>query len=607
MRVTDIAVPAATRDGIADRRCTDTGSGVSTMKQISKESAREALRCAFRRLPRQGCDASGTFLASSQEPVSGLARSAGSRHCVADGRHRHPSRSGVASWNNNKATAARVTAAQFDTYRGRARLSMAIETKSTRFDARIGAEPSKRPRVQHARLRSRFLHLTETARFASLLPREHSARYVALETLFLSALIIALCRVIAPTDPLLLAKAFPWLWLLPLFVALRYGTVAGIGGGTILLAAWALFYAPRLPLVDAFPRDYFIGGFITMLVAGQFSDTWSNGLVQARVSNDYLTERLSVLTNNQFLLRLSHDQLEQELLMRPTTLRDALARLRDITLHDVDAPAAEDRLPGAQRFLETLAHACQIEAAQIYALRDGVLAGPPEASVGEPFELDCGDPLVVAALEELALAHIQSLDTKERARTLYIACAPLLGAGEEVVGVLVVSRLPFLALTASTLQLIFVLCGYYANGVRHASTTRDVLRAFPDCPYDFALECARLANLRRKSGVESSVVLLMFDASKQAQAMFEHIERTNLDYHVRWVVRDGSKRGLIFIMPLCSDVAVDAELQLIESRVRNQFGVGFADARVAVRWVSLTGAAPDGALRQLMAYCDDAA
>jgi polysaccharide biosynthesis protein PelD len=134
-----------------------------------------------------------------------------------------------------------------------------------------------------------------------------------------------------------------------------------------------------------------------------------------------------------------------------------------------------------------------------------------------------------------------------------------------------------------------------------------VLRAFPDCPYDFALEYARLANLCRKSGVESSVVLLMFDASKQAQAMFEHIERTNLDYHVRWVVHDGSKRGLIFIMPLCSDVAVDTELQLIESSVRNQFGVGFADARVVVRWVSLTGAAPDGALRQLMAYRDDAA
>jgi hypothetical protein len=539
--------------------------------------------------------------------VSSVARSTGFRHCVADGRHQHSSSSGVVNRNdNNKATAARVTAAQFDTHRGRARLSMAIETKSTRFDARIGAEPSKRPRVQHARLRSRFLHLTETARFASLLPREHSASYVALETLFLSTLVLALCRVITPADPLLLAKAFPWLWLLPLFVALRYGTVGGIGGGTILLAAWVIFYA-RLPLVDAFPRDYFIGGFVTMLVAGQFSDTWANRLVQARVSNDYLTERLSVLTNNQFLLRLSHDQLEQELLMRPATLRDALARLRDITLHDVDSPADGDRLPGAQRFLETLAHACQIEAAQIYALRDGVLAGPPEASVGEPFELDCGDPLVVAALEELALAHIQSLDTKERARTRYIACAPLLGAGEEVVGVLVVSQLPFLALTANTLQLMFVLCGYYANGVRHASTTRDVLRAFPDCPYDFALEYARLANLRRKSGVESSVVLLMFDASKQAQAMFEHIERTNLDYHVRWVVRDGGKRGLIFIMPLCSDVAVDAELQLIESSVRNQFGVGFADARVAVRWVSLTGAAPDGALRQLMAYCDDAA
>lgn len=153
------------------------------------------------------------------------------------------------------------------------------------------------------------------------------------------------------------------MWLLPLFVALRYGTVAGLGGALLLVGAWGVFYG-RLPLIDVFPRDFFVGGFITMLVAGQFSDTWATRLSQARTSNTYLSERLSVLTNNQFLLRLSHDQLEQDLLVRPATLRDALARLRDMMLED-SASTPDAPLPGAQRFLETITQACQIEAAQI--------------------------------------------------------------------------------------------------------------------------------------------------------------------------------------------------------------------------------------------------
>ncbi|KVR07825.1 hypothetical protein WK09_24680 [Burkholderia ubonensis] len=481
---------------------------------------------------------------------------------------------------------------------------MAIDSKSTRLGAGMNAQADAPLRMSRPGLRARLLRRASAARFASLLPRDHAAAYVALETLVLFVAVFALCRVLSPADPLLIGKAFPWMWLLPLFVALRYGTVAGLGGGVLLGVAWGVFYA-RLPLADVFPRDFFVGGFITMLIAGQFSDTWAARLSQARVSNDYLSERLSVLTNNQYLLRLSHDQLEQDLLVRPSTLRDALARLREMMLHD--AACAHAALPGAQRFLDTVAQACQIEAAQIHALHDGVPAAAPVAATGAPFDFDADDPLVVAALDELALAHLQSLDARDRAHTRYVACAPLIGAGDEVIGVLVVSQLPFLALTAENLQLMFVMGSYYANGVHHAVVTRDVLQAFPDCPYDFALEYARLADLQRTSGIASSVVRLQFDASHQAQAIFDHVERTNLDFHVQWVVRAGGTCALVFLMPLCDEAAVDAQLQRIETDVRNRFGLGFADARIVARWAPLAGAPPDGALRQILADRDDLA
>ncbi len=53
---------------------------------------------------------------------------------------------------------------------------------------------------------------------------------------------------------------------------------------------------------------------------------------------------------------------------------------------------------------------------------------------------------------------------------------------------------------------LLVLCNYYADGVQHAEVTRDTLQAFPDCPYAFALDYARLVHLYRDTQVESSLV-----------------------------------------------------------------------------------------------------
>lgn len=485
---------------------------------------------------------------------------------------------------------------------------MATDSKTPQFDAGIGTKPSKTDRIQHARFGSRLAHLIQSARFASLLPQEHSALQVARETLLLSAVVIAACRAAVPSDPLLLTTQFPWLWLLPIFVALRYGTVGGVGSSMILLGAGVAFYG-ALPVSQPFPRGYFFGGLVAVLLSGQFSDTWTTRLRQARLSNDYLNERLSILTNNQFLLRLSHERLEQDLLVRPGTLRDTLTRLRDVTLQESAWPAyiaGDLSLAGAQRFLETIAQSCQIESAQVYEIREGSLSGRPVASVGLPFELDASDPLIAHALDESALAHLQSLDVRGDAPSRYIVCAPLVAAGKETVGILLVSKLPFLALTNDNLRFMFALCGYYANGTRHASITCDLLIDFPDCPYDFALEYSRLVHLERQSGVESSVVALLFDAGRQAQALLDYIVLANREHHLQWTLRGDGAWALIFLMPLSGDVAVESRLQQIESDVRAQFGIDFARARVAAHWAHLSGGAPADPLKQLMANCDGA-
>lgn len=430
-------------------------------------------------------------------------------------------------------------------------------------------------------------------------PPAGSARHravTALETVVLTLVAIAACRALSHDDPLLVGSGFGWIWLVPVLVALRYGSAAGVLSGLLLLAAWHVLYAAAPPAVGAlgalgalaptrrFPLGFFFGGFFLTLLAGQFGDIWLNRLRQSRIANDYLAERLAILTREQFMLRLSHERLEQDLLSRPATLRDALARLRTLVLaqEPSDAEQGEVALRGAQAFLEAAAQATQLEVASVHAWRAGAPASEAAASIGRPAPLDPRDPLLREALEARTLVHVAGAAEQVAAASRYLACVPLVDARGEMAGVVAIERMPFLALTRDNLQFLLVLCHFYADGVRHATVTRDMLAAFPACPHGFALDYARLVHLRRATHVESSIVMLVFDSDARSTAWYEHVLRMRRSLDAQWSLDGHGRRAILTLMPLSSGGAVEGYLLRIENSLQAQFGVTFETAHVAV-------------------------
>lgn len=441
------------------------------------------------------------------------------------------------------------------------------------------------------------------------------------ESVLATLLAIGLCWLFRPHNPLLIHVGFVWIWSVPIVLALRYGSIAGTFSGLILLGAWYVLYpgadpsslgsiahALSEPRMEAqpFPVGFFFGGFAFTLLCGQFGDVWITRLGQARMANDYLAERLSILTRNQFLLRLSHERLEQDLLGRPATLRDSLARMRAVTL--TQEPSNAQRgvvdLRGAQQFLDTAAQACQLEGARLYAWRDGQPHHEAAAWIGTTFELDADDPLVREALEVRTLVHIESATQQKAAQSRYIACVPLIDALKQPVGLLVIERMPFLALTRDNLQFLLVLCNYYADGVQHADVTRDMLQAFPDCPYDFALDYARLVHLYRDTQVRSSLVALVFDERTASTTWYDHVLRTRRALDVQWARNNGPQRAILTLMPLSGEGSIDGYLLRIEDNLRAQYGVDFESARIAVHAMLIADADPVDELRRLLERCD---
>lgn len=379
---------------------------------------------------------------------------------------------------------------------------------------------------------------------------------------------------LSPDDPLGAGSGFPWGWLGPWLIALRYGVLLGVASGLTLLASW-----PLLMGAEPWPRLFFLGGFFTVLLAGEFSDSWRTRLRRLELLNHYIDGRLEALARQHHLLRLSHDRLEQNLISRPTTLRDSLAQLRQLASQGQLHPERGGNLA----LLNFLAQYCQLEVAALYALPPGKvdaarLQSTPLAAVGPVCPLAVDDPLLHAALRQKRLAHvvIDAADSGSR----YLVAAPLKSSSGRLHGVLLVESMPFFALTDDVLQTLAVLVSYSADELDAVETGLAVQAVLPDCPAEFAAEVWKLAGIERETGIPSSLVLLSIGSGPQQADLFATLKRQHRGLDQLWVQDYPQSKVLLTLMPLAALPAVDGYILRIGQLVQERFGLTLDEAAI---------------------------
>lgn len=370
-----------------------------------------------------------------------------------------------------------------------------------------------------------------------------------------------------PEDPLFLHSGFPWLWLAPILIALRYGVMPGVLSILGLLANWMLF-TELSDQVAELPRAYFVGGVLLTLICGEFNNVWSSRNERHTEANMYLSERLNRLTRRYLLLRLSHDRIEQELLGKPGSLRDALVQLREIT----PGVSAENPLPNIDALLELMAQYCQLEAAAIYppplAKGDRLTLGPSLATIGEPQPLQADDPMLQKVMEQHTLFHIA-----EQAEAQQLVIAPILTSDDQILGLFAVSHMPFFALNHENLQLIELLLGYYADIVHVSNDVQALRRQLPDCPWAFVEELVRVEHIQREIGLDSHVVVFRFSGDKAFEIAGE-MERMRRTLDVIWPVDHEAQPALAVLLPLSSAAASEEYILRIENWLKERYGIG---------------------------------
>jgi hypothetical protein len=425
--------------------------------------------------------------------------------------------------------------------------------------------------------------LQQMFRVQSLAPEQANSRAQWLEVVGIPLVFVALGWFSSPDDPMLSKGQFPWLWFGPILISLRYGVMPGLLGSLPLLANWLV--ADYMGLVAAeFSSRFFFGAGMLILLCGEFSDVWRDRNLRMAETYLYMTERLSRLTKRHLLLNLSHDRLEQEMLARPGSLRDALARMRAIVIESSTQGGA---MPGSDGLLHLLSQYVNIESAALYAVEargDELVLGACVCKVGEPDVLAPDDELLLLAFQERSLAHIANRDVSLQRKTKQLVVAPVMAGNDELIGVLAVTRMPFFSLNVENLQMMSVILAYYADNLRNAPQVRQVQAQLPTIPALYAEELIRMTHMQKQVGIASHIVVMTFDGPQREEipAEFLRIKR-GLDLY--WRTQVDGKPMIAVLMPFASPSAKDGFLQRVEGWLQSRFAGNFDSLGVHLRTI----------------------
>ena len=395
----------------------------------------------------------------------------------------------------------------------------------------------------------------------------------SMETVLWPALLVFLCFVSNPGNPFYINEGFPWPWLGPWLIGLRYGVGYGTVAALGLLASWAALAAS-----PQFPRLYFLGGAIATLIAGEFGSYWRMQVLRLKESLHFLNDKVERLTRRLYLVKLSHDELEYEMVDRLGTLREALIELRVLMdRHTRENPLEAAGLPGAQYMLDFVVQHCRIESAAMYSVRmEPTIQLTRVAVAGRMRDPAIDDPMVVRALETGYQVHLQDALMESAPSNQLIAATPLISSERQPFGMVAIGSMPFTALTTDNLQTIAVLVESYADYLRLSLNASEILSQWPDAPRGLAGEFAWLSRLFNEFSLASRCVVWRVRHAREQEMLGEVLQlHSRGETAWRWPLDRTTQAGdpcVISLVPFSDAAGVRIYKQRIFDSMDRNFG-----------------------------------
>jgi hypothetical protein len=143
-----------------------------------------------------------------------------------------------------------------------------------------------------------------------------------IESIFIIGIYLSIGYYLNHNDICMINYKFPIIFVVLAVLVLFYGIEIGIFSTFIFAIVIYFNYKP-------FPIETFLAIFAMSLTFGQFNYIWKKRIEQAELDAEYKDEKLSELSNAFYSLKISHDQLEKNYIIKPMSIRLILEQLID--------------------------------------------------------------------------------------------------------------------------------------------------------------------------------------------------------------------------------------------------------------------------------------
>lgn len=401
------------------------------------------------------------------------------------------------------------------------------------------------------------------------------AKYPWVETFIITVAFFAVGVLVRPEDPLFAAGVFPWSIFAPILTGLRYGFAHGFMAAVALHLGAGLYAAVVPAAIWPLPFSYTLGLLLCSLIVGEFRDIWEQHLERLERSNEYRQARMEEFTRSYHVLKISHDELEQEYAGRRTSLRSALLTARE-KLVDADPNRV------GQALLDLLADFTSARSATYHRVQRGVLDATPVAALGRPTPLEAADPLLLKALETGATVSIRPEDTSSlavREQGDPIVVIPVVDAYREVRAVVSITQIPFFALTERNLQIATIVASRFGDFL-HADERLPA--PLEDDLYWFLYHALRCLDLTNKHGLQSCLLACRMTDSVKAPLYIQTILDQSRGLDEALPVEEDGEWYLLMLMPLTTRQGLARFMVRFDAYLTESHGLGLSKAGIEV-------------------------
>ncbi|MDP1968767.1 MAG: PelD GGDEF domain-containing protein, partial [Burkholderiaceae bacterium] len=188
-------------------------------------------------------------------------------------------------------------------------------------------------------------------------------------------------------------------------------------------------------------------------------------------------------------------------------------------------------------------------------------------------------PMVQHAVETGQSVHLQETLVHSSRRSSLLVVAPMQNERGETVGLLVVNRLPFMALNPDNLRNMWVLLQSYAEYLRQRALSMEYLPLWPEAPADLRHEFAWLQRLQLDFGLQSWCLVWRV-AHVNALDILEQVRSEHQGGEMAWLWRQGDSVSLVSLMPFMGIEQVKLEEQRIKDALSHTYGPAIGQSLV---------------------------